>query len=211
MTVSNKTYVFIDGFNLYYGCLKKSKYKWLNIGKLCALLLPQNEINKIYYFTAIVKSRPNDPQAHIRQLTFIRALETIPDFQIVRGRFLSHDVFMPLAKSKTKKTKYVNVIKTEEKGSDVNLATFLMFHASRNDFDTAVIISNDSDLVKPIDFVTKFYSKKVGIINPHKRLSVELSKSATFYKPIREGVLKACQFPAIMKDAKGNFYKPKDW
>ena len=87
----------------------------------------------------------------------------------------------------------------------------LMFHASGGDFDTAVIITNDSDLVKPIDFVTKYYGKKVGILNPHKKRSIALTNHATFYKPIREGVLKTCQFPTTLNDAKGSFTKPKSW
>ncbi len=54
-----KTYVYIDAFNLYYGCVKNTPYKWLDLSKLCAILLPQHHIERIKYFTARVKSLPN--------------------------------------------------------------------------------------------------------------------------------------------------------
>jgi hypothetical protein len=53
--------VYVDGFNLYYGALKGTPYKWLDIRKLCELLLPNNHINQIKYFTAMVSARPHDP------------------------------------------------------------------------------------------------------------------------------------------------------
>jgi len=52
------TNVYVDAFNLYYGCLKDTPYKWLDLGRLCRLLLPGYTIKRIRYFTAIVESRP---------------------------------------------------------------------------------------------------------------------------------------------------------
>lgn len=43
------TYVYIDGFNLYYGCLKGTPFRWLDLRKLCQNLLPPNQIEKIKY------------------------------------------------------------------------------------------------------------------------------------------------------------------
>ena len=56
-----KAYVYIDGFNLYYGAAKDTPYKWLNVAELCRLLLPNDIILKIKYYTAIVDARPGDP------------------------------------------------------------------------------------------------------------------------------------------------------
>lgn len=56
-----KTNVYIDGFNLYYGCLKKTPYRWLNVAELCRLMLPKDTIHRIKYFTARVSARPRDP------------------------------------------------------------------------------------------------------------------------------------------------------
>ena len=78
-----KTYVYIDGFNLYYGAIKGTSYKWLDLLQMCRKLLPKNEIGKIKYYTAIVSARPNDREQPVRQQTYLRALATIPDLEIV--------------------------------------------------------------------------------------------------------------------------------
>ena len=44
----------------------------------------------------------------------------------------------------------VRVVKTEEKGSDVNLACHLVADAFEKKCDAAFVISNDSDLLEPI-------------------------------------------------------------
>jgi hypothetical protein len=59
------TNVYIDGFNLYYGALKNTPYKWLHLDALCRRLLPKHRIGRIRYFTAIVSARPNDPSGPI--------------------------------------------------------------------------------------------------------------------------------------------------
>jgi hypothetical protein len=61
----------------------------------------------------------------------------------------------------------VEVIKREEKGSDVNLATYLVADAFRNDADTFVAVTNDSDLMKPLHLVKHELGKDIGILNPH--------------------------------------------
>ena len=70
-------------FNLYYGAVKDTPYKWLNISALCRLLLPKNEIVKVKYFTALVSARPSDPDQPNRQQLFLRALQTIPELKII--------------------------------------------------------------------------------------------------------------------------------
>src|SRR3989304_2789433 len=110
-----KTYIYVDGFNLHYGSVKNTPYKWLNILKLCQLLLPRNQIVKIKYFTALVTARPGNPDQPNRQRIFLRALQTIPDLEIIYGHFLEHNRDMPLASSLPGKPRLVKVIKTEEK------------------------------------------------------------------------------------------------
>jgi uncharacterized LabA/DUF88 family protein len=207
----NRTVIYIDAFNLYFGALKGTPFRWLNIEKLCKVLLPNNDIYKIKYYTALVKPRKKDPNQPIRQQTYLRALKTIPNVTIIYGHFLSHEVEMPLAESIEENLRYVKVIKTEEKGSDVNIATHLIDDAYQNEYDTAVIISNDSDLLEPIRIVTERLGKIVGILNPHKYPSRVLLRYAHFYKSIRKGVLAICQFPETMKDKVGIFTKPESW
>jgi uncharacterized LabA/DUF88 family protein len=105
----------------------------------------------------------------------------------------------------------VEVIKTEEKGSDVNLAVNLLNDGYQGKYQLATIVTNDSDLLSAVQIVQKDLGLKVGILNPQKHPSKELQTEALFMKKIRPGVIRASQFPKTMKDAKGSFYKPKEW
>jgi uncharacterized LabA/DUF88 family protein len=203
-----KTNVYIDGFNFYYGCIKSTPYHWLNVAKMCSFLLPNDNVHFIKYFTALVTARSNDPDKPIRQQMFLRALKTIPNLEIILGTFLSHEVMMPLAPPNKG---YAKVIKTEEKGSDVNIAAHLLVDGFRNEYELAVVVSNDSDLLEPIRFVTQELGKPVGILNPHKHPSIELSRSALFVKQIRKNVLANSLFPNILTDRQGTSAKPADW
>lgn len=118
---------------------------------------------------------------------------------------------MPLVVGSGQRQQYVRVWKTEEKGSDVNLATHLLNDAHLGRFDVAVVVSNDSDLLEPIKIVRQQIGKTVGILNPHKNLSRALLPHIDFIKPIRSGVLGASQFPDTMRDAVGTFTKPVGW
>ncbi len=206
-----KTNVYIDAFNLYYGWLRNTPYRWLDISKLCDALLTKNQINQIKYFTALVSNRPEDPTQAIRQQTYLRALATIPNLKVIKGHYLSHKVMMPLASPQLNGPKSVKVIKTEEKGSDVNLASHFLMDAFKKDFEVAVIISNDSDLLGPIKMVKEEFKYRVGIINPQKRPSRVLLQEAMFFKSIRPNLLKESQFPETMLDAHGTFHKPPTW
>lgn len=207
-----KTIVYIDGFNLYYGALRNTPYKWLDVLTLCNLLLPKNQIIQIKYFTALVSARSNDPDQPNRQLLFLRALRTLPNLEIIYGHFLEHVVSMRLANPVPGGQKYANVIKTEEKGSDVNIATHLVNDGHNKRYEVAVLISNDSDLVEPIKIVRNELKIPVGVLNPITNIpSHELRKHATFVKPIRQGVLATSQFPSTLTDANGIFYKPPSW
>jgi hypothetical protein len=55
-----RTSVYVDGFNLYHGCLKRSKFKWLNLLKLAEVLLPDHQIEMVKFFTARVSATPDD-------------------------------------------------------------------------------------------------------------------------------------------------------
>jgi len=94
-----ETYVYIDGFNLYYGVIKETPYKWLNIRLLCQNYFKKYHILKLKYFTAIISSRPNNPNKPNRQQIYLRALKTIPNLEIILGHFMEHPVWMPLVSS----------------------------------------------------------------------------------------------------------------
>jgi hypothetical protein len=208
--------VYVDGFNLYYGALKGTPHRWLDLGALCSKLLrPHQQVVGIKYFTARVQPRANNPQQAQRQQIYIRALETIPNLEIYYGRFLTRPQSRLLEKPPRRGSPYRSVWITEEKGSDVNLASHLLIDGFRARYDLAVVISNDSDLKTPVEVVRQELKSPVGILNPHKKRSWALSPRAipagSFYIPIRPGVLSSCQFPTSLKDSKGSFTKPKAW
>ena len=83
-----KTHAYVDGFNLYYGALRGTGFKWLDIAEMCRLLLPGDDIGRIAYFTARVNGRPTDPEQPQRQQAYLRALrEANP-----QGRFIRQSI-----------------------------------------------------------------------------------------------------------------------
>jgi len=210
--------IYIDGFNLYYGALKNTVYKWLNISALCSTLFPGITINKIRYFTAPVKSTKHDPQAPIRQDIYLRALKTMPGIFITKGHFVHWPKRMyqfPLAYCNgiSEPPQRVQIQKAEEKGSDVNIATYLLIDCFNNDFDEAIIISNDSDLALPIEKVVNAFGKVVRVVNPSRnKTAARLKVVATSYtRSINRKVLATCQFPPQLTDVNGIFNKPSTW
>jgi uncharacterized LabA/DUF88 family protein len=203
-----KLSIYIDGFNLYYGCLKNSPYLWLDVHTMCSLLFPHDEIVKIKYFTAPIKIRnDSDPDRPNRQQIYLRALRTIPNLEIIEGIFLNHIVSMKLANSKG----YAQVIKSEEKGTDVNIASHLIHDAHSNAFERAIVISNDSDLVTPIKIVVCDLNLPVTVISPYDRNNIQLKSAATNVKQIRKGLLRVSQFNETLTDEIGDFFIPERW
>ena len=205
-----KTILYIDGFNFYYGAARRFNIRWVNPLLLAQLLLPGYEISGIRYFSAIIKADPSDPSKVSRQHTYLRALRTLPNIDIQLGAFLQSVKSMPKYPL-TDPVGRVDVLKTEEKGSDVNLATALLLDAFDDAMDCAVLMTNDSDLAGPIRVVRSRFGKKVGLINPQKRPSRVLSSISDFTRQVRRGVLEASQFPDELKDAEGAFHKPPVW
>lgn len=213
--------LYVDGFNLYYGSLKGTRDKWLDLHRLATRIFPKEQVNRIRYFSARVSGN-RDAGAPARQESYLRALRTVPNLSIHLGTFLSNDKSMPLAPApptgpepglfylrRTGK-KYAWVTKTEEKGSDVNLATQLIVDGFEKDWEMAVIISNDSDLVEPVRIARARFGV-VGILCPHRTPSVELGSVASWQRPLYRSYLKHAQFPPVLTDAHGTFAKPADW
>ena len=112
--------IYVDGFNLYFGALQNTPFRWLNLRELAAgLLKPGIEIGRIRYFTARVSNRDSHPGSPARQHAYLSAISTLPEVEIEFGLFRQHPRALPLADG----TGFATVLRTEEKGSDVNLAT----------------------------------------------------------------------------------------
>ena len=127
------------------------------------------------------------------------------------GQFLTHPERRPLARPIPGVPRMVDVLDTKEKGSDVNLAAYLLIDGVKKDCQLAVIISNDSDLVEPIRLARAELGLDVGVLHPHRRHVKELSQVATFYRPIRGRVLRDSQFPSSLTDETGTITKPSCW
>jgi len=216
------TNFYIDGFNLYYLAVKNTPFKWLDIAKLCATLRPKAHVNRIRYFTARVSALPHDPGASDRQDVYLRALRTIQNLTIHEGLFTSWPrrlpIFPLIYPDPTRPPELVKVLRTEEKGSDVNLATYLLIDCFDNDFDEAVVISNDSDLLLPIEMVTNKLGKIVVVINPNsdrhraRIVNRDLKRASSLYiRMINKKMLANCQFSDTLADSQGTFHKPSTW
>jgi len=207
-----KANVYVDGFNLYYGAMKGrgAGRRWLDLYSLCQRLLPNDQIHRIRYFTALVSARPHDPRQPVRQQTYIRAIKTIPQVSVHYGTYVTRETKMPLAKPGRRK-KMVEVMKTEEKGSDVNLATYLLLDAFKKDCDVAVVISNDADLKEPIALAQSELGILVGVVNPHPAHKRSRDLQPTFFKQLRDSAVRSSQFPSTLRDAQGKIFKPSAW
>ena len=205
------TNIYVDGLNLYYRALQGTPYRWLDLGGLTRLLLPQHQINRIRYFTAMVANRPGNPMQAQRQQAYLRALQTVPNLTIHYGHLLSKRKRRPLASPPSAGPRTVEVLDTEEKGSDVNLVSYLLLDGFDSEYEMAVVISNDSDLELPIRMVRTRLGKQVGVFDPSRRRSFELHNAASWYRPLRRGPLSASLFPETLTDGQGTVTKPSTW
>lgn len=91
-----RIHVYIDGFNLYYGALKGTPHKWLNVVELSRQLVPNTDtIERVKYFTARV-SGAADIESPRRQQKYLKALGTLPEVEVYFGRFLSKTIWRPV-------------------------------------------------------------------------------------------------------------------
>ena len=212
------TMLYIDGFNLYYSAVKDTPLRWLDPVALAARAFPRNRIIGTKYFTARVRALPHNSGQPLRQLFFWRALRTLPNFQIVEGDFRTRKVRAAVV---SPPPATIEVYKTDEKGSDVNLASHLLMDGFRGIYECAIVMSGDSDLVTPIRMVRDELKKPVGVLNPQRlsgpncrppRRSAGLPHAASFYQNgVTWAQLQAAQFPSTLTDQLGTFHKPTTW
>jgi len=211
--------VYVDGFNLYYRALKKRPAcKWLDLQALAQRLLgPKDVLVSIKYFTARVHPRPPDNGQRQRQDFYLRALRTNPLISIIEGHFLVNETRMMLAPSEQLRDLAGNpvdrarVVKTEEKGSDVNLASHLLVDGFEDAYDLAVLVSADTDLVEPFRLARVALKKRVALFTPAEHAHPLLKQHAHFKRLITEADLLACQLPNQITDAMGTFHRPPTW
>lgn len=209
-----RTAIYVDGFNFYYRALKGTPYRWVDLLALSKQLVqPKNKITLIRYFTARVRPNPSKPTQHVHQDAFIQASKAhIPCLEVHEGHFYRNVVRMYLANPLPHQPKTVEVIKTEEKGSDVNLGVHLVNDAWEGRFDVALVISNDSDLAEAIR-IARSRGRPVGVANPTAdtsvRMNAELHQAASFQRRIEGKHLRKAQMPDSFPSI--NISKPAHW
>lgn len=215
-----RTAIYVDGFNLYYGALKDSPYKWLDLRAMVRRVLrPENRLLLLKYFTARVKSRPGDPGAPDRQNTYLRALTAHdPGVEIIYGRFFEVDGSVTVTSGGRERTLYGK--KLVEKGTDVSLAVHLLNDAWLNRYEVAVVVSNDTDLAEAIRLARSECGKKVGLIAPllsanrdgsPRRMSDALRRATDFQRELRAPALASSQLPNPVKAGDVALTKPASW
>ena len=200
--------VYVDGFNLFYGLRSKGwrRYYWLDVYRLANnLLRPGQSLATVRYFTARIFDDPLDPGKRTRQSDYLDALSSIPALHIHYGYFAS----------KTQRCPNCNAMRQtyEEKMTDVNISVEMLADAYEDLFDTAIVISADSDLSQPITTVReRFPGKRVIVAFPPDRFSHRLQTVATARLIIGRDKLRSSQLPENVVRQDGYLLtRPASW
>lgn len=204
-------YVYLDGFNFYYGSVKGTPYRWLDLHVFSQGLLRGYAVEQVKYFTARVDDRPDDLQQSQRQDVYLQALATIPTVEIHLGQFRTRSKAVPLAKKEADGSRrVVTALVTEEKGSDVSLGAHLVWDACHRSADAALVISNDSDLQTPVDMAMRL-GIEVIVVNPHRRRDQAVHLHGSARRNIRRSHLVAAQLPEVVQSREGFLRRPSSW
>ncbi|MBN2050617.1 MAG: NYN domain-containing protein [Spirochaetales bacterium] len=208
--MNNRSIIYIDGFNLYYGALKNTSYKWLNVEKLFSLLRQDDDIQKIKYFTALITGNHQD-----RQITYLQALKTCKKVEPIYGLFKLKSIVCQVRNCRYHGNKIFQV--PEEKKTDVNIAVHIIDDAYNNLMDRIILVSGDSDLVPALRLVRKLF--------PHIKISVYIPANVPIRGAARQlrdlshkhsilpnNLLRLSQFPEELTLSDGSvIHKPIDW
>lgn len=196
---------FIDGFNVYHALEHEAsyhKYKWLDYSKLTSLFVRrQDQIVDVVYFTALANW---DIQKVNRHKVFISALK-FKGVKVILGQFQRVE--------KRCRICHQHYYTFEEKKTDVNIAVELIKSAVKDEFDTAIIMSGDSDLVPAVEAVKALFpAKKVGVVIPINWRAALLKQVCDFHMKMKEKHLKASLFPNEIDLGDGiKLSRPPNW
>jgi len=198
---------YIDGFNLYFGLRGQGwrRYYWLDVhGMAASLLRPDQRMAAAHYFTARIRDNGRNAADRLRQNTYIDGLAE-RGVTIHQGHFLE------------KRRQCRNCQKSwpdyEEKMTDVNIAIQLLVDAFDDRYDTALLVSGDSDLTTPVLRVReRFPDKRVVVVFPPGRQSEQLKRAANGHLIIGEDKLRQNQLPEEIPTARGHVLRrPEHW
>jgi len=205
--------VYVDGFNLYYGSLRGTPYKWLNLQYLFTSLRPNESIKRIWYFTAPVKgeTKPN-------QMVYWQALATTPLVEVVEGKFKDKRVECKHKECPGKHRRFFS--SQEEKRTDVSIGIHMLDDAYQNVSDKLILVTGDSDLCPAVERVRSRFPKKQVIVyvpsrdeagDTKRKYNTELRSVATSLNRLPPHLLKLSQFPDPLVTTWGVLVKPEAW
>lgn len=208
MTDTKRVIGYVDGFNLYFGLRAKGwrRYYWLDPHLLFINLLKRDQaLVAVKYFTARISAHPRDPDKHRRQGTWLEAVESRPLTSVYYGHYLP--------KPQQCKKCGATWMAHEEKMTDVNIAVELLRDAYDDAFDTALVVSADSDLAPPVEaVVTRFPAKRVIVVAPPERTSKKLESVASASFRLGRKTLHDSQLPDEYTKPNGfTLRRPPTW
>lgn len=217
-----RTVVYVDGYNLYYGLLRKSKFKWLDLFALFRdyVLDDSAALLEVRYYTAPVLGRMcDDPDSPQRQRRYLQALRKMYPQQVavIEGKILATTPFQRLVRPipQAPDLERVQVYDFNEKKTDVNLAADLIAGAWTGAYEQAVICSNDTDLEAALATVRKFHPLlRLGLVAPipgddHRHISNDLQRHAHWSKALSVAHLAKAQLPERIPGS--SIRKPTGW
>lgn len=214
--MTKKVTFYFDGFNFYFALKRKKDicpqwqdYYWLDMVSFCESFLGQDQIlEKVIYFTA----SPLDRRKNSRQSAFLNANRLLhPDkFEIVRGKYMSKQLECP-------NCKYA-ISKPEEKKTDVNISVRMMADCVQNKTDIVVLVSADSDLIPPLQFIHNNYPEvKIKLFFPPGNHSTELRDLLVHYRSKwvllekNEKRFRKAIMPELITVGQEHVSMPKEW
>ena len=209
VVLGNRSIVYIDGFNFYYGVMKNSNDKWLNLEHYFQLLRQDDDIQKIYYFTARVSGN-----AQARQDIYFQALQTLNLVQIIYGLYKSRQRKCRVSSCTNPQKSYSDY---EEKRTDVNIALQMLDDAYQNNCDRMIVVSGDSDLVPAVELVKqRFPEIQITVYipsrHPRRGAATELRNAADKNKTLPTALFKNTQFPnSLINNSGQTINKPSSW
>jgi 6-hydroxy-3-succinoylpyridine 3-monooxygenase len=208
--LAKRSIVYIDGFNFYYGAVKDTPHKWLNLQKYFELLRQDDDIQKIWYFTAKVSG-----SQLARQEAYFDALATLPMIEMVFGHYKLKSLQCRIKDCGYQGNKSYKV--PEEKGTDVNIALQMLDDAYQGACDHIILVSGDSDLVPAVRLVKKRHPKiqvtvYIPATDPKRGAARELRNVADKHKTLPSELLPKAQFPQSLIGSSGKIIcKPSNW
>lgn len=205
-----RSIVYVDGFNLYYGAIRGTPHKWLDLERYFTLLRQNDDLRHIYYFTALV-----DGPGRRRQEMYLKALSTLPKVTVVLGKYKRKRVLCTIPGCAYPNSRLFET--WEEKRTDVAIAVKILDDAHQNACDIQVLVSGDSDLVPPLH-VVKLRHPHMSIVvyvptrDPTRGKAYEIRSAADKHRNLPLHLLSKSQLPNHVTDGLGTTYtKPPSW